>query len=331
MRDSPDDAPDEGKLGSAGNAVRIYTVHEAKGLEAPIVWLLDANAEQKNKDGYDVLIDWPTHAERPQHFSLYTDLASRGKKRAPLFEQDAMQQAREEMNLLYVAMTRAKQALIVSGNANSEVREENKKTPSWYDRIASVVGEQKNALAGSQTLEEHKTNSHTISGIVSKAEVPVLPPIVPVGKRASRVTDQQQRGIWLHALLQKMAEGSGAHETELQRCLAIPSSEMSKLWSTAYNLYNSPSLARFFDASQYQNASNEMSYVNVKGELKRIDRLVEFDYEVWVLDYKLGDSGEASRFHGQMQEYQTAMQAVYKDKIVRCALVFADGELVEVQ
>ena len=29
------------------------------------------------------------------HFSLYTDQASRGKKRAPLFEQDAAQQARE--------------------------------------------------------------------------------------------------------------------------------------------------------------------------------------------------------------------------------------------
>jgi len=34
---------------------------------------------------------------------------SRGRKRVPLFEQDAAQQAREEMNLLYVAMTRAQQ------------------------------------------------------------------------------------------------------------------------------------------------------------------------------------------------------------------------------
>src|SRR4030067_2952371 len=89
LRDSTDDAPDEGKLGTAGDAVRIYTVHEAKGLEAPIVWLLDANAEKKNKEGNDVLLDWPTHEEGPVHFSLYTDQASRGKKRAPLFELDA--------------------------------------------------------------------------------------------------------------------------------------------------------------------------------------------------------------------------------------------------
>ena len=136
-----DDAPDEGKLGTAGDAVRIYTVHESKGLEAPIVWLLDANAEKKNKDGNDVLLDWPTHEERPLHFSLYADQASRGKKRAPLFEQDAAQQAREEMNLLYVAMTRAQQVLIVSGNSKGEDKEEKKKAPSWYDRIAAVVSE----------------------------------------------------------------------------------------------------------------------------------------------------------------------------------------------
>jgi ATP-dependent helicase/nuclease subunit A len=68
LRDSSDDAPDEGKLGQAGNAVRIYTVHESKGLEAPIVWLLDANAAKNNKDGNDVILDWPTHEERPLHF-----------------------------------------------------------------------------------------------------------------------------------------------------------------------------------------------------------------------------------------------------------------------
>ncbi|MBL0038886.1 MAG: hypothetical protein IPP36_10240 [Nitrosomonadales bacterium] len=31
-----------------------------------------------------------------------------------------------------------------------------------------------------------------------------------------------------------------------------------------------------------------MSYVNARDELRRIDRLVEFDDEVWVLDYKTG-------------------------------------------
>ena len=79
-----------------------------------------------------------------------------------------------------------------------------------------------------------------------------------------------------------------------------------------------------------QSACNEMPYVNAQGELKRIDRLVEFDGEVWVLDYKLGDSEDAPRYRAQMQEYRAAMQTVYADKTVRCALLFADGALHEV-
>jgi ATP-dependent helicase/nuclease subunit A len=377
LRDSSDDAPDEGKLGTAGDAVRIYTVHESKGLEAPIVWLLDANAEKKNKDGNDVLLDWPTHEQQPLHFSLFADQASRGKKRAPLFEQDAAQQAREEMNLLYVAMTRAQQVLIVSGNSKGEEKEEKKKTLSWYDRVAAVAGasgipqllpplrgkvapaRSRPWLYGTEVPTTHarmgveslgnndstptlalpdETTSHStkpagvqVAGYLQGGGDVRLPAILPTGKRAARNTAQQQRGIWLHALLQYLTEGIDADMQELQHRLSIPSTEIDTLWQQAQHLLTSPQLARFFDANQYRTASNEMPYINAKGELKRIDRLVEFGEEVWVLDYKLGDSEDAVRYRAQMQEYRAAMQSVYADKQVHCALLFAGGTLSEIE
>jgi ATP-dependent helicase/nuclease subunit A len=345
LRDSSDDAPNEGKLGTAGDAVRIYTVHESKGLEAPIVWLLDANAEKKSRDGNEVLLDWPTDEPQPLHFSLYTDQASRGKKRAPLFELDAAQQAREEMNLLYVAMTRAKQALIVSGSSKGEDKEDKKKAPSWYDRIAAVVGEQTNTLhvgrvspSGRNLISEVATYGNvgphpsvmSMSNHEAANQSCELPPILPTGLRTTRNTAQQQRGIWLHALLQYMTEGEPSDANELQQRLGIPSDEMTALYQQARQLLDSPQLARFFDARQYLSASNEMPYINAAGEMKRIDRLVEFEQEVWVLDYKLGDSDDAARYRVQMHEYRTAMKAVFPAKTVRAALLFLDGMLSEV-
>jgi ATP-dependent helicase/nuclease subunit A len=323
LRDSSDDAPNEGKLGQVGDAVRIYTVHESKGLEAPIVWLLDANAARNNREGNDVLLDWPNDSPAPTHFSLYADQASRGSKRAPLFEREAAQQAREEMNLLYVAMTRAQQALIVSGSSKGEDKEENKKALSWYDRIAAVVSEQPNPLLSKPLKSNRDTD------LLSPAEEgAVLPPVCPIGQRAARNSPQQQRGIWLHGLLQHLSEGVTG-QGELQQLLAIPAAEMSSLRQQAEHLLTLPHLVRFFDARQYQNACNEMPYINTSGELKRIDRLVEFDDEVWVLDYKLGDTQDAARYRTQMREYWTAMQSVYAEKTVRCALVFAEGILQE--
>jgi ATP-dependent helicase/nuclease subunit A len=322
LRDSRDDAPDEGKLGTAGVAVRIYTVHESKGLEAPIVWLLDANATLNNRNGNDVLLDWPTHEEQPQHFSLYTDLASRGKRRSSLFAQDAAQQAREEMNLLYVAMTRAQQALIVSGNGSA--KDTNKKVFSWYDRIAAVVAPDADAASMTFVADEPaESESHVVSGDV------VLPMLIPAGTRKERNTVQQQRGIWLHALLQYRTESGSEDAAEFARRLAIPAAELDVLNQHATRILNLPALSRYFDASQYCIACNEMTYINAKGELKRIDRLVEFDDEVWVLDYKLGEREDAARYRTQLAEYRQAMEQVYGGKTVHCALLYADGTLVQ--
>jgi len=327
LRAAENESPDEGKVGEVGNALRIYTVHEAKGLEAPIVWLLDANDTQQKADSYSVLLDWQPNEPRPAHFSLFSDKRGRGAKRAPYFDADEAYARREEMNLLYVAMTRAKQALLVSGNGEAA-------ETSWYGRIAQVAAQGDNPLlaaAGSVAAVQEKSSV--------KVDAALLRPL-PTGQFVPRTTAEQRRGTWLHALLQHLTPssdsprplaGEGLGERErLQQSCGIPPGEMDALWQQAQALLVQVSLQRFFDPQHYLTASNEMPYVNASGELKRIDRLVEFDDEVWVLDYKMGASADPAPYLAQLAEYRSAMQAVYAGKTVRCALLFADGVLREV-
>ena len=352
LRAAENESPDEGKVGKVGNALRIYTVHEAKGLEAPIVWLLDANDTQRKTDSYGVLLDWQPNEPHPAHFSLFSDKRGRGAKRAHYFEADETYARREEMNLLYVAMTRAKQALLVSGNGESAEE-------SWYGRIAAAVQQRDNPLlAGAGSLVPSRADEK----VTKEVEISELRLPIPTGQRAVRSTSEQRRGTWLHALLQHLAppqaftpiptDGTTSHLTrlsnndsqvigyltlplkgreELQHRCGIPSDEMDSLWQQAQHLLALPDLQRFFDAGHFHNACNEMPYVNARGELRRIDRLVEFDDEVWVLDYKTGGKPDVAPYRAQMQEYRIAMQAVYADKTVRCALLFADGTLCELK
>lgn len=118
--------------------------------------------------------------------------------------------------------------------------------------------------------------------------------------------------------------------SELQARCGIPSGEMEPLWQQAQHLLALPALQRFFDPQHYRSACNEMPYVNADGELKRIDRLVEFEDEVWVLDYKTGPASDVAPHRAQMREYRDAMQSVHAGKPVRCALLFADGSLFPV-
>ncbi|MDH2918900.1 MAG: UvrD-helicase domain-containing protein [Sideroxydans sp.] len=342
------EAPNEGAVDKAGDALRIYTVHESKGLEAPLVWLLDSNAKAPSDKGFDVLLDWPTNDTKPAHLSLYTDQASHGAAREKYFAAEKILADREDMNLLYVAMTRAKQVLMVSGSGKLIA-------DTWYERVANAhveMGLDSNSLLATDSAALSRTQKEIESDpIYFDAR---LTQAVPTGTRQPVMSEPQRRGIWLHGLLQYLATskkmGSDSNsllatdsaalsrtqkEIEsdpifLQRRLNIPDDAIDALWQQAQHLLTAPHLARFFDAQQYRSASNEMPYVNAQGELKRIDRLVEFDDEVWVLDYKLGDSENASRHHAQMREYQTAMQSVYAEKKVRCALLFADGKFSEI-
>ena len=327
LRAAENESPDEGKVGEAGNALRIYTVHEAKGLEAPIVWLLDANDTQQKADSYSVLLDWQPNAPRPAHFSLFGDRKGRGAKRAPYFAADEAYALREEMNLLYVAMTRAKQALLVSGNGKPA-------ETSWYGRIAQVAGQDSNPLLDSSFPRRRESSQSELGSRLRGSDIieQILRQPIPTGQRAASATLEQRRGTWLHALLQHLTPPDGmTGKAVLQAQCGIPPGEMDSLLRQAQTLLAQPSLQRFFDSQHYRSANNEMSYVNAAGELKRIDRLVEFDGEVWVLDYKTGDSADSAPYRAQMLEYRTAMQSVYAGKKVRCALLFADGVLSEVE
>ncbi len=324
------EAPNEGAVDQAGDALRIYTVHESKGLEAPLVWLLDSNAKAPSDKGYDVLIDWPTNDTKPAHLSLYTDKASHGAAREKYFAAEKILADREDMNLLYVAMTRAKQVLLVSGSGKLIA-------DTWYERVANAHTEEMGSdsiyFLNTDSAAPPSTQKEIESDPISLVDTRLTQPL-PTGTRKPIMSEPQCRGIWLHALLQHLAVSSTSllevERDALQRRLNIPDDAIKMLWQQAQHLLAAPHLTRFFDATQYRSASNEMPYVNASGELKRIDRLVEFDTEVWVLDYKLGDSENAARHHAQMREYQTAMQSVYADKKVRCALLFADGTLSEI-
>ncbi len=108
--------------------VRIMTVHGAKGLEAPIIFLPDTLQspatspsllwlpDQDSED--DALLWLPRRA-------LETELAEAGREAA------ALDQAREYRRLLYVAMTRAEDRLYVCGWRTRRQPPEG----CWYDSI----------------------------------------------------------------------------------------------------------------------------------------------------------------------------------------------------
>ena len=107
---------------------------------------------------------------------------------------------------------------------------------------------------------------------------------------------------------------------------------MLRVVPVAERLFTAPGLQRFFDPQHYLNASNELEISDVSGVVYRIDRVVEQQNAVWVLDYKSsGSTGKhLDRYMAQVTNYCQVLKEVYPWKAVRGVLVFSDATIIEV-
>ncbi|MFC3174737.1 double-strand break repair helicase AddA [Novosphingobium bradum] len=129
---------------SAGGLVRVMTVHGSKGLQAPIVILADAADNPDSPKGVALELAEPRapgadHFHHPARVLPLPGLQKEEKVgRIAVAEAEARAAEREEhWRLLYVAMTRAEEALFVTGSLGP--RESAPADDSWYAKIAEVM------------------------------------------------------------------------------------------------------------------------------------------------------------------------------------------------
>ncbi|HJV81718.1 UvrD-helicase domain-containing protein [Noviherbaspirillum sp.] len=324
------EAPDEAAVDAAVDAVRILTIHSAKGLEAPIVVMVDTNHSEPARDDCGILCDWPQDADAPTHFSCFGRRQERGAARDALFAAEEAFKQQEDWNLLYVGITRAKHILIVSGVAGARgTLEDGVMEGSWYHRLQNVP----------TTVFEAEVELAS-DGVAGNAEfsIPVFnPPLL--GERKEAAAPQSiaiDEGIALHALLERLTNLSKwpicvPDAIQIARWLRCTLAMAITVREHAVQVLSRPDLERFFNPTHFHFARNEME-VMAGDELLRFDRAVVCYDEVWILDYKrdLLDS-ERTLYRQQLSRYRLAATQVFPGKTLRTALITADGKLWEME
>ena len=319
-----EEAPDEGTIqaAEAGDRVRILTIHGAKGLEAPIVWLIDAHNTHQPPDAWSLLLDWPPESAQPSHLSVLGRKDECGARRTALVEAEAAFAAREEFNLLYVALTRAQQFFFASGIASGH----SSMKSSFWDRIDAALA----ALGSGEGV--HGDTPSTVEA-ASKAMHPAAPlpqsiACSPAGIRREAASPGKTYGARLHAALDWLSSAGDAGRPPQ----GIPAADWPALRAAARAILDAPQLSGFFDPSCHLRAFNEAEFALPGGVVGRIDRLVEMPEAYWVLDYKSGrpEAALLERYRLQLENYRSAVAMLFPGKPVRCGMVFSDGELLEI-
>ncbi|WP_295645403.1 exodeoxyribonuclease V subunit beta [uncultured Methylibium sp.] len=312
--------------GAAPQAVQLLTIHGAKGLEAEAVFLVDGLPEAPKAGTATLLIDWPADEPQPRRCAFVASETRCPPSLRDLMAEEQVGRAREELNGLYVAMTRAKARWVVS--ATQPHRPDPQPGP-W----------QRAADAGVAPHHEDAEASAAPGGAEASftlAELPALPrrALPPVSAPAD--DDEVARlGRAVHRVLEWLPEPAAVDEAARAAALqfALPAEAAARVAALARTVLGSAACRRFYDRTALQWAGNEVPLV-WQGASLRIDRLVALRGSQgptwWVLDYKLQHAPQAIEAHrAQLAGYRDAVQALQPGEAVRAAFITGAGELIE--
>jgi ATP-dependent helicase/nuclease subunit A len=340
-------------------ALRLLTIHGAKGLEADCVFVADSDPEPPGTVTTTLLVAWPLESARPTRCAfVYSE------SRCPPSLRDALddtlrERRREELNGLYVAMTRARHRLVFSATEPYQ----RGSGPSWWQRIEPV------AVAVPAPDATARVGSIARIGAVRAAVLKTLPPLVraatpsmrsttsPIAQGAAPVqadlfampmaleledgtpsgdAEAATLGRAVHRLLEWAMSGTGEARLEALAAAAAREfgAEASAVLRHGRAMLGRPEAARFFRGAELRWSGNEVAIAD-GGEVLRIDRLVQLDsaegFAWWVLDYKLSHAPEnLAPYRRQLQRYRDAVRALQPGDTVRCAFITGEGRVVEV-
>ena len=343
--------------------VRIMTVHGAKGLEAPVVFLPDTMRKPRGRDPLVWLEEeradggvgrvegllWPGRASRED--SLTREARDRAR--------DAQEE--EYRRLLYVAMTRAEDRLYVCGWQGRDTPPED----CWYALVRAGM----ESLNGVQPLETPEgaglvyaepQSAALPSPVEPTPEADTLPPLPPellvppseeppaprplAPSRAlpdpaprspidSAGQSARLRGIAAHKLLEHLPTLAPAKRPAAARRLLgrydLDQGAREAMAEAMIALVAEPAFAGLFAPDALAEASIS-AVVGDRVISGQIDRLLVREGEVIALDYKTGHApseGEAvpEAYVAQMESYRMALSAVFPDRSITCGLLFVDA------
>lgn len=106
-------------LGENENVVKIMSIHKSKGLEFPIVFICDASKTYNMLDMTKKIIVNKELGIGPNFVNLETRISYPTFAKQAIKSKVLKESLSEEMRVLYVALTRAKEKLIISGSVNN--------------------------------------------------------------------------------------------------------------------------------------------------------------------------------------------------------------------
>jgi ATP-dependent helicase/nuclease subunit A len=345
----------------AGGLVRVMTAHGAKGLQAPLVILPDTTALPPEESAILWATDPVTHHEVPI-WSPRRELRCLAAQR--LRDAAGRRRMEEHNRLLYVALTRAEDRLVICGWQTRRALDE----ACWYRLVecgfdalpATMDGEVRRYASPQQASPEPgATRRKAVEPTEPPAwhtRPPPEEPTAPVRLAPSRPENAElggvpaatspltardptrnplQRGKLIHALLQHLPDlPRDRREEAVRRWLDRPGNDdIDLLAEETLDVMEHKELAALFEPG----SRAEVPLTGVVGNAViggLVDRLAVLKDRVLVADFKTSRrppervEDTPLLYLRQMAAYRAVLRQIFPDRPVTCALIWTQAARV---
>lgn len=125
---------DDRSGGGGGDAVQIMTIHKSKGLEFPVVFLCDMGRQFNTQDLKEKVLIHPELGLGPKFTDTERGIEYSTVARDAISLRTDRELLSEKMRLLYVAVTRAKERLFITGAVKGD-------TEKWAQKLMNMYSE----------------------------------------------------------------------------------------------------------------------------------------------------------------------------------------------
>lgn len=314
-------------------AVRIMTIHTSKGLEFPVVILPFAEEDYSKGPREKIWLN----AEASQIglprvlVDKNNNVINFGEQSAETYKQKKQEELLDDINVLYVALTRAKEQLyVISGsvNKNKDLNYPHNMASFFITFLEEKKQYEKDKLEyefGSSVKLSESIKGAENTKVIPQLEATMHPKNIKIAQRESLMwnTKQQQAieyGNILHEIfsLIKYKEDIDLAITKSVEKGLIVADQRNEIYKSVENVVSHPNLVAFF--SNDNKVLNEKTIIQKEGSLLKPDRMVINDKkEVYLLDYKTGL--KQPKYQQQLMEYQMAIEKMGY-KVTKKVLVY---------
>jgi len=341
------------------NAVRVMTVHGAKGLEAPVVILADATvdpAKLGERNG-PIALDFGEAGRAPVIRPRKEEL---GEPYATIIAEQKRRDLEEHWRLLYVALTRAAERLVVAGLAPGRGALSDN---SWHARVRA--GLERLGAAQEGSVLRYRGDVVAMPGKPKPRRAPPPPSALPewLSRQApaearpprplapSQLVEDREaapppspelraaarRGVLLHALFERLpgVAPDQRHEAALnwlQQSAGVDDPRLAnELVESVCGIIGHADFADVFAPGSLAEAPIAATLPDGRVVAGTVDRLLVDDDQVRVIDFKTGrqvpaaaeDVPAAHRL--QMAAYAQALQVIFPGRRIATALLYTAG------